>query len=146
MHVIHLEIHLGKVLLPCKNMGVRVAQLEDARTVNHAVYRSSPSCVKLTKSLQQAFNPKIAWFFGSTLKIGGPVYHNNIVGTLKIYFCSSYIGKVLRLPVRITLTVPKVLGTENWVTSSLPSLRCSHSHLWLTANYTIGFLSHSICI
>ena len=72
MHVIHLEIHLGKVLLPCKNMGVRVAQLEEARTVNHAVYRSSPSCVKLTKSLQQVFNPKIAGFSDRGLKLEVP--------------------------------------------------------------------------
>ena len=37
--------------------------------------------VKLTKSLQQASNPKIAGTFGSRPKLGGPVYHNNIVGT-----------------------------------------------------------------
>ena len=40
------------------NVGVRVAQLEEAWTVNHAVGGSSPGCAKLTKSLQQAFNPK----------------------------------------------------------------------------------------
>ena len=65
--------------------GVRVAQLEEAWTVNHAVGSSSPSWVKLTKSLQQAFNPKIAGSF--VFKLGGPVYplHNNIVGMLKIH-------------------------------------------------------------
>ena len=76
---------------------VRVAQLEEVWTVNREVGRSSPSWVKLTKSLQQAFNPKIAGFFGSRPKLGGPVYHNNIVGTLKIHLCPSHIGQVLRL-------------------------------------------------
>ena len=63
-------------------MCVRVAQLEEAWTVNHAVGRSSPSWTKLTKSLQQASNPKkIAGSFGSRPKLGGCVYHNNIVCT-----------------------------------------------------------------
>ena len=74
--------------------GVRVAQLEEAWTVNHAVGSSSPSWVKLTKSLQQAFNRKIAGSFGSRPKLGGPVYH--IVGMLKIHLSSSHIGQVLR--------------------------------------------------
>ena len=104
---------------------IRVAQLEEAWTVNHVVGRSSPSWVKLTKSLYQASNPKIAVSFG------GLVYHNNIVDTLKIYLCPSHIGHVLRLPgvvspdvlhnasLRITLTVPEVVGIENWVTSTI---------------------------
>ena len=65
--------------------GVRVAQLEEAWTVNHAVGRSSPSWVKFKKSLQKAFNPKIAWCFGLRPKLWGPVYHNNTVGALKIH-------------------------------------------------------------
>ena len=85
--------------------------------------------VKLTKSLQRAFNPNIAGPFGSRPKL---VYHNNIVGTLMIH--PSHIGQVLRLPGAVsldvlhnasfwvTLTVPKVVGTENWVTSNLPFL------------------------
>ena len=77
--------------------GVRVAQLEEAWTVNHVVGRSSPSWVKLTKSLQQASSPKIAGSFGSRPKLEGPVYHNNIVGILKIHLCPSHIGHVLRL-------------------------------------------------
>ena len=112
-----------------------MAQLEEAWTVNHAVGSSSPSWVKLTKSLQQAFNPKISVSFGSRPKLGGPVYHNNIVGTLKIHLCPSHIGQLLRLAdavnpdvlrfaplLWITLTVPEVDGTENWVTSNLPFL------------------------
>ena len=106
----------------------RVAQLDEAWTVNHVVGRSSPSWVKLTKSFYQASNPKIPESFGD------PVYHNNIVDTLKIYLCPSHIGHVLRLPgavnpdvlrfasLRITLTVPEVVGIENGVTSNLPSL------------------------
>ena len=50
-------------------MGVRVAQLEEAWTVNCAVDRSSLSWVKLTNSLQQAFNPEIAWSFKSGPKL-----------------------------------------------------------------------------
>ena len=106
-------------------MSVKVAQLEEAWTVNHAIGRSSPSWVKLTKSLQQASNPKIAGFFGSRPKLGDLVYHNNIVGTLKVHFCPSHSGQVSMLPgavsldmlsfvsLWITLTVPEVVGTEN---------------------------------
>ena len=102
-----------------------MAQLEEAWTVNHAVGRSSPSWVKLRKKLQQASNPKTAESFRSRLKLGGPVHHNNIVGTLKIHLCPLHIGHVLRLPgavspdvlrfafLQITLTVPEVVGTEN---------------------------------
>ena len=57
-----------------------MAQLEEAWTVNHAVDGLSPSWVKLTKSLQQASDPKNAECFGSRPKLGGPVYYNNIVG------------------------------------------------------------------
>ena len=111
---------------------VRMAQLVEAWTINHAVARSSPSCVKLTKNLQQAFNPKIAESFGSRPKLGGPVYNNNIVSTLKIYLCLLHIGQVLRLPgavrpdvlrvasLQIRLTVLEVVDTENGVTSNLP--------------------------
>ena len=53
------------------------------------------------------------------------MYHNISMGTVKIPFCLSHIGQVLRLPgavspdvlrnasLRITLTVPEVVGTEN---------------------------------
>ena len=62
------------------------------------------------------------------------MYHNNIVGSLKIDLCPSHIGQVLRPPgavsldvlrfasLQITLTVPEVAGIENWVTSNLPLL------------------------
>ena len=111
-----------------------MAQLEEAWTVNHAVGRLSPSWVNMTKSLQQVSHPKIAGSFGSRPKLGGSVYHDNIVGTFKIYLCSSYIGHVLRLSgdvrpdvlrlefLPITQTVPVVVGTKNRVTSNLPFL------------------------
>ena len=141
-------------------MGIRVAQLEEAWTVNHAVGRSTPNWVKLTKRLQQASNPKIAGSFGSRPKIGGPVYHNNIiVGTLRIHLCPSHIRHVLRLPgavspdvlrfasLRITLTIPEVGITENRVTSNLPFLldpsSITDSRLFI--NYTTkSFLLKSI--
>ena len=106
--------------------------MEKARTVNHAVGSSSPSWVKLTKSLQQAFNPKIAGFFYSRPKLGGPVYHNNIVGALKTHLCHSHIEQVPRLPgdvsldvlydasLQITLTVLQMVDTETLVNSNLP--------------------------
>ena len=77
--------------------------------------------------------------FQSSPKLGGPVYHNNILGTLKIHFCLLHVGQLLRLPgavspgilrfafLRITLTVPEVVGTENEVTSNLPFLLDSSS-------------------
>ena len=84
---------------------VRVAQLEEAWTVNHVVGRSSLSWVKLTKSLQQAFNSKIAGSFGSRPKLGGLVYHNNIVGTLMIHL--SRIGAAWCCqPGRVALCIP----------------------------------------
>ena len=119
--------------------GVRVAQLEEAWTVNHAVGRSSPSWVKFKKSLQKAFNPKIAWCFGLRPKLWGPVYHNNTVGALKIHLYHLTIGQVLRLPGAVnpdvlrfaslqnTLTVPEVVDTENWVNSILPAAVSSRS-------------------
>ena len=72
-----------------------MAQLEEAWTVN--VDGSSPSCVKLAKSYQQVFNSKNARSFRSRPKLGGSVYHNYIVGMLKIDLCPSHIGQVLRL-------------------------------------------------
>ena len=69
-------------------LSVRVEQLVEAWTGNQAVSGSSPSWAKLTKSLQQAFNTKIAKSFESRPKLEGLVYHNNIVGSLKIYHCA----------------------------------------------------------
>ena len=102
-----------------------MARVEGAWTVNHAAGRSKPSWVKLTKSLQQTSNFKIPGSFGFRIKPGSPVYHNNIVGTLKVHFCPSHSGQVSMLPgavsldmlsfvsLWITLTVPEVVGTEN---------------------------------
>ena len=106
---------------------VRVVQLEEAWTVNHAGGRSSPSWTKLTKSLQQAFKPKIAGSFGSRPKPEGHMFPNNIVDTLKIHLCLSHTGAVSadvlhNAFVRITLTVPEVVDTENRVTFNLPFL------------------------
>ena len=110
-----------------------MTQLVEAWSVNHAVGRSSPSCDKVTKNLQQAFNPEIAGSFRFLrLKLRGPVYRNNIVGTLWIHLSPSHIGQVLMLSgavspdvlhlasLQITLTVPEVVGTENGVNSNLP--------------------------
>ena len=86
------------------------------------------------KNIRQVCNLKIAGSFGSRPKLEGRMYHNKIVGMLKIHHYSSHIGQVLRLPgvvssdvllfafVRITLTVPEVVGIKNWVTSNLPFL------------------------
>ena len=116
------------------HVNVRVVQLEGAYAVNHAIGRLSPCCTKLTRSLQQASNPKIAGSFISIPKLGDPVYHNNIAGTLKTHLCPSHMAQVLRLPgavnpdvlhsasLRITQTVPEVVDAENQVTSSLPFL------------------------
>ena len=57
------------------------------------------------------------------------MYHSNIEGMLKIHFCAWHIKHVLKLPgtdvflaasLQITLTFPRVGGTDNWVTSNLP--------------------------
>ena len=55
----------------------------------------------------------LASYMGSYLVLGlsnqdlnkhrGLVYHNNIVGTLKIHYFSSHIGQVLRLPGAVSL-------------------------------------------
>ena len=80
----------------------------------------------MIKSFQQAFNPKIVGSIGSTPKLEGPVYQNNIiVGTSKIHLCPVHIGQVLKLPgadsldmllftsLLITLTAPVVVDTES---------------------------------
>ena len=51
---------------------VRVERLEEAWTVNHAVGRSSPSWVKLTKSLQQTSNPKLLGLSVQDLNLKAP--------------------------------------------------------------------------
>ena len=111
-----------------------MAHLEKAWTVNYAIGRLSRSWVKLTKSLQQVSNPKMAGSLELRPKLKVPVYHNNIVNTLKIYLCPSHIVQVLWLPGavspdlllfaarRITLTDSEVVGTENWVTFIQPFL------------------------
>ena len=111
-----------------------MAQLEEVWIVNRVVGRSSIICVKLTKCLQQAFNFKIAGSFGLRPRLGGLVYHNNIVCMLKIHLCPSHIGHVLRLPGAVrwmcfalcippdTLTAPEVIGYENRVIFNLPFL------------------------
>ena len=88
----------------------------------------------MTKSLQQASNPKIAGSFGSRPKLEGPCTTIISWGTLKIHFSPSHIGYVLRLPgavspdvllfafLQITLTVSEVVSTEDWVNSNLPFL------------------------
>ena len=65
-------------------------------------------------------------------KPGGFVYHNNIVAVLKVHLSPLHIGEIVRLPgavspdmlsfasLQITLPVPEVVGTKNWVTSNLP--------------------------
>ena len=95
-----------------------MAQLVEAWTVNHDVGRSSPSCVMLTKSFQQAFGSIIAV---SKPKLRGIMYHNNIVGPLTIHLCPSPFIQVLRPPgavsssvfctasLRITLVVPEAV-------------------------------------
>ena len=137
----NLSIELHAILLPRHRfiyyqiyIGARLAQLEEAWTVNHAVGRSSPSWDKLTKSLQQVSNPKHAGYVALRPKHGDLVYYNNIVSTFKIYLGPSHIGHVLRLSgavspdvlrfesLPITQTVPKGVGTENRVTSNLPFL------------------------
>ena len=109
-------------------------KMEEGSAVNHAVERSGPSCVKFTKCLQQAFDPKIAISFGSRPNFGRPVYQINIVGLVKIHLCLSHFGQVLRLSgavapevllntfLRITRTVPEVLSTENQITFNLSFL------------------------
>ena len=99
-----------------------MAKLEEAWTVNHAVSRSSLGCAKMTKCLQQAFNPIIDGSFGLRPKLGCPLYHKNIVGALridtfahwasaKIPWCCWPERVVQRIP--LDYAVPEVMGTEN---------------------------------
>ena len=60
-------------------IGVRVAQLVEAWTVNHAVGRSSPGCTKLTKKPSGSFQPIIAGYFGPRPKLGGPAHSSRQV-------------------------------------------------------------------
>ena len=103
-----------------------MAQLEEAWAVNHVVGRLSPGCAKLTKSLQQAFNPKLLGLSDRDLNLGAPC------ATILLW-ARDPPPPLLRQPgavspdvlhnasLRITLTVSGS-GTENWVTSNLPFL------------------------
>ena len=95
--------------------------MEQAWTVNHAVGRSNPSCVTVTKSLQQASNPKTAESFGSRPKLGGHLCPSPIVQVLRLTGAVS--SDVLHfVSLWITLTVSEVGGTDNGVTFKLPLL------------------------
>ena len=123
------------VLLPTSNWHLQLSYVMEYLGCQGGVVGRGLGCQSQLsnkqKSLQKAFNPGS---FGSRPKLGGPVVYNNIVGSLKIHLCPSYIGQVLRLPgavsrdvlpfasLWITLTVPEVVGTENWVNSILPFL------------------------
>ena len=107
-----------------KRLGLSITRLADR----------VPAGSNRQKSLHQASNPKIAGYFVLTPKLGGHVYYNNIVGTLLIHLCPSHMERELTLPgvvssdvlritsLRITLAVPEMVGTENWVTSNIPLL------------------------
>ena len=112
--------------------------VERGWTVNHTVGGSSPSWVKLTKSLQQAFNPKIAGTFGLRPKLGGPVYSNNIMSTLKIHLCLTHKASVKAVsPGNVVLCIPSDYADSYRIVSPLiycscltqaAQLGCSHSH------------------
>ena len=104
------------------NKRVRVEQLEKAWAVNHAVGRQSPSWVKLTKSLQQASNPKMTGSFGSRHKLGGPIKNSPLFFTHLASVRAAQCYQPVCVAQWITLTVPEVAGTENRVTSNLPFL------------------------
>ena len=72
----------------------------------------------LADQVPAAFNFKIAESFGSRPKLGGLVYHNNIVGTLKIHLCPSLIGQVLRLPGAVSLVVLHIASLWDCTNSS----------------------------
>ena len=62
-------------------LGVKVVQLEECELSFMLLGRSSSSCAKLTKSLQQAFNPKTSGSFNSSLKLGNSEPRYNVLGT-----------------------------------------------------------------
>ena len=89
--------------------------MEEAWTVNHAVGGSSPSWVRLTKSLHQAFNPKIAGTFELRPK---PKYYRGQVEDLPLPYTYGLPGvfspdALHNASLWITLTVSEVVDTEN---------------------------------
>ena len=86
---------------------------------------------QIHKTSSTSFQPLIDWFFGSTPKHEGPLYHNNILATIKIHLCPSHIRQVKKLLhlvsvdvlrnafLQVTLAVPEVVDTENWNPSNL---------------------------
>ena len=71
-----------------------MAQLEEAWAVNHVVGKLSPGCAKLTKRLQQAFDPKLLGLSYRDLNLEAPVYPNIFVDALKVPLCPSHIEQV----------------------------------------------------
>ena len=81
-----------------------------------------PSCVKLTKSLQQAFNPKrLLGLSDRDLNLEA-AYTTITSWTHWACVKAAWCCKPGPVALCIPLTVPEVLGTENWVTSNLPFL------------------------
>ena len=81
------------------------------RRLDWHVDRLTPGCSKLTKSLQQAFNPNLLGPSDGDLNLKA---HNNTVGMLKIHLCFSHIGLVLRLPGAVSLVV--LHDASFWIT------------------------------
>ena len=70
------------------------------------------------------------------------MYHNNIVGTIKIHLCPSHIGQVIRLPGSVSLDVLRIASlqvtlavlevVDTWVNST--PLDASRTRLRVTAD------------
>ena len=97
--------------------------MEEAWTVDRAVEGLTPSGLKLTRSLQQDINPKTALSFGSRPKFGDPVYHNNIVGTLKIHLLLSQVLRLVFIHVLAGCTTALDITRCMNTTAHNPSLR-----------------------
>ena len=119
-----------KVCIDYMYLWIHVCVIHTVKFVSMPNVSLSPVCDKLTNGLQQVFNPKYAGSFGSRSKLGGFVYHNNIMGKLKIHLWPSQIGQMLQLPGVVSLNVLHnasfrvldVVGTENLVAITLTVL------------------------
>ena len=84
------------------------------------------SCYWRIESQRCKINKKPSANFGLRSNLRYRLYQNTIVGFLKVHFCLSHIGQVLRwlcavildllcfASFWITLTVPDVVGADNW--------------------------------
>ena len=102
------------VYIMCWCLGCQVGAVGRGLDCQPCGWQINSQLGKIAKKPSASCYPKKYWDFRC------PVYHNNIMGTLKICLCPSHIGQVLRLPGALS---PDVLRFASlWITLTAPEV------------------------